>query len=209
MDNSRRGGRQVEQPAGHRTQNIASDRGGLAATLCRRPKAVPKLLMTTARAGGVSSRWHAPRRPRLLPGHRALRSKPRSGVAALQQHGQGPRRKQGVGAARLACQRLEAAFAQGSLIRRHCPASTLPDRSAAHGGLCHEAPALPVTRLSRSSATRSIVFSGWLLPPQVIRAFRAHCQKLTSRHCTNKKPFVGKRTEDRQGQPDRERQGIG
>ena len=31
-----------------------------------------------------------------------------------------------------------------------------PDRSAAHGDLCHEAPALPVTRPSRSSATRSI-----------------------------------------------------
>ena len=31
-----------------------------------------------------------------------------------------------------------------------------PDRSAAHGDLCHEAPALPVTRQSRSSATRSI-----------------------------------------------------
>jgi hypothetical protein len=31
-----------------------------------------------------------------------------------------------------------------------------PDRSAAQGDLCHEAPALPVTRTSRSSATRSI-----------------------------------------------------
>jgi len=31
-----------------------------------------------------------------------------------------------------------------------------PDRSAAQGDLCHEAPALPVTRPSRSSATRSI-----------------------------------------------------
>jgi len=31
-----------------------------------------------------------------------------------------------------------------------------PDRSAAQGGLCHEAPALPVTRPSRSSATRLI-----------------------------------------------------
>jgi hypothetical protein len=30
------------------------------------------------------------------------------------------------------------------------------DRSAAQGGLCHEAPALPVARPSRSSATRSI-----------------------------------------------------
>ena len=28
------------------------------------------------------------------------------------------------------------------------------------------------------------------------------CQKLALRHCTNKKPFVGKRTEDQQGQPD-------
>jgi hypothetical protein len=31
-----------------------------------------------------------------------------------------------------------------------------PDRSAAQGDLCHEAPALPVTRPSRSSASRSI-----------------------------------------------------
>jgi hypothetical protein len=31
-----------------------------------------------------------------------------------------------------------------------------PDRSAAQGDFCHEAPALPVTRPSRSSATRSI-----------------------------------------------------
>ena len=31
-----------------------------------------------------------------------------------------------------------------------------PDRSVAQGDLCHEAPALLVTRLSRSSATRSI-----------------------------------------------------
>ena len=31
-----------------------------------------KLLTTTVRAGGVSSRWRAPRRPRLLPGHTAL-----------------------------------------------------------------------------------------------------------------------------------------
>src|SRR3954453_15996658 len=31
-----------------------------------------------------------------------------------------------------------------------------PDRSAAQGNLYHEAPALPVTRTSRSSATRSI-----------------------------------------------------
>jgi hypothetical protein len=30
------------------------------------------------------------------------------------------------------------------------------DRSAAQGDLCHEAPALPVTRPSRSSASRSI-----------------------------------------------------
>jgi hypothetical protein len=31
-----------------------------------------------------------------------------------------------------------------------------PDRSVAQGDLCHEAPARPVTRPSRSSATRSI-----------------------------------------------------
>ena len=31
-----------------------------------------------------------------------------------------------------------------------------PDRSVAQGDLCHEAPALPVTRPNRSSASRSI-----------------------------------------------------
>ena len=41
------------------------------------------------------------------------------------------------------------------LLRLHSPYRP-PDRSAAHGDLCHEAPALPVTRPSRSSATRSI-----------------------------------------------------
>jgi len=43
-------------------------------------------------------------------------------------------------------------------------------------GLCHEAPALPVTRPNRSSATRSIDNSLVNLPPLVIRAFGAHCQ---------------------------------
>jgi hypothetical protein len=61
--------------------------------------------MTTARAGGVSSRWRAPRQPRLLPGRKAL---PASHAVELQQHGQGVRRQQGVGAARLVCQRLAA-----------------------------------------------------------------------------------------------------
>jgi hypothetical protein len=42
-----------------------------------------------------------------------------------------------------------------------------------------EAPALPVTRPSRSSATRSIDNSLGL-PPLVIHAFGAHCQKATS-----------------------------
>ena len=41
------------------------------------------------------------------------------------------------------------------LLRLHSRYSP-PDRSAAQGDLCHEAPALPVTRPSRSSATRSI-----------------------------------------------------
>ena len=31
-------------------------------------------------------------------------------------------------------------------------------------------------------------FSGWIPPPLAIRAFGAHCQQLTSRHCTNKNP---------------------
>ena len=41
------------------------------------------------------------------------------------------------------------------LLRLHSRYSP-PDCSAAQGDLCHEAPALPVTRPSRSSATRSI-----------------------------------------------------
>src|SRR3984893_925519 len=49
------------------------------------------------------------------------------------------------------------------------------DCSTALGGLCHEASARPVTRQSRSSATRSNrLLSGWLLPPLVFRAVGAH-----------------------------------
>ena len=51
-----------------------------------------------------------------------------------------------------------------------------PDCSAAQGDLCHEAPALPVTRPSRSSASRSIDNSPGGVPPSlIIRAFGAHC----------------------------------
>ena len=50
-----------------------------------------------------------------------------------------------------------------------------PDRSAAQGGLRHEASACPVARTDRSSATRSNrQLSGWLLPPLVTRAVWAH-----------------------------------
>jgi len=55
-----------------------------------------------------------------------------------------------------------------------------PDRSAAHGDPCHEAPApsgYPAEPLVSYQINRQ--FSGWLLPPQVIRAFRAHCQLRT------------------------------
>jgi hypothetical protein len=50
------------------------------------------------------------------------------------------------------------------------------DRSAAQGDLCREASTLPVTRQSRSPATRSIDYclGGWNLPPLVIHAFGAH-----------------------------------
>ena len=49
-----------------------------------------------------------------------------------------------------------------------------PDRSAAQGGLCHEASTQPVTRPSRSSATR-LSTTIWVDPPPlVIRAFGAH-----------------------------------
>jgi hypothetical protein len=51
----------------------------------------------------------------------------------------------------------------------------LPDCSTAHGGLCHEASARPVTRPSRSSATRVYQqLPGWILPPPVNRAVGAH-----------------------------------
>ncbi len=44
------------------------------------------------------------------------------------------------------------------------------------GGLCHEASARPVTRSSRSSATRAYrQLPGWNLPPLVNRAVGAHC----------------------------------
>ena len=44
------------------------------------------------------------------------------------------------------------------LLRLHSRYSP-PDRSAAHGGLCHEASTLPVTRPRRSSATGSVDYS--------------------------------------------------
>src|SRR5262245_4703674 len=53
------------------------------------------------------------------------------------------------------------------------------NRSAVQDGLCHEAPAQPVTRPSRSPATGPIQPSGWNLPPLVIRAFGAHGQQQT------------------------------
>ena len=51
-----------------------------------------------------------------------------------------------------------------------------PDRSAAQGDLCREAPTQPVTRPSRSPASGpNRQLSGWNPPPLMIRAFRAHC----------------------------------
>src|SRR4051812_65412 len=51
----------------------------------------------------------------------------------------------------------------------------LPDCSAAHGDLGHEASARPVAPPYRSSATRAYrQLSGWFLPPLVNRAFGAH-----------------------------------
>jgi hypothetical protein len=51
------------------------------------------------------------------------------------------------------------------------------DCSTAQGGLCHEASIQPVARPNRSSATRANrQFSGWILPPLVIRAIGAHCR---------------------------------
>jgi len=44
------------------------------------------------------------------------------------------------------------------------------------GDLCHKAPARPVTRTSRLSATRSNrLLSRWNLPPLATRAYGAHC----------------------------------
>ena len=51
-----------------------------------------------------------------------------------------------------------------------CPIAQPPN-----GGLCHEASARPVTRPSRSSATRAYrQLPGWILPPLVNRAVGAH-----------------------------------
>ena len=63
------------------------------------------------------------------------------------------------------------------LLRLHACYGPL-DRSTAQSGLRHEASTRPVTRPSRSSATRSYrQLPGWLLPPLVIRAVGAHCIK--------------------------------
>ena len=60
------------------------------------------------------------------------------------------------------------------LLRLHSRYGLL-DCSTAHGGLCHEASIQPVTRLNRSSATRSYrQLPGWILPPLVNRAVGAH-----------------------------------
>jgi hypothetical protein len=72
-----------------------------------------------------------------------------------------------------------------SAVRLSRPAQTSRygplDCSTAQGGLCHEAPAQPVTQPNRSSATgANRQLSGWLLPPLVTRAFGAHSIKLRS-----------------------------
>jgi hypothetical protein len=60
------------------------------------------------------------------------------------------------------------------LLRLHSRYGLL-DCSTAQGGLCHEASTQPVTRLNRSSATRSYrQLPGWILPPLVNRAVGAH-----------------------------------
>ena len=65
-----------------------------------------------------------------------------------------------------------------------------PDRSATQGDLCHEAPARPVTQPSRSSATGPIDnYPGGIPPPQVFRAFGAHCQFRT--HAVQQDTFTG------------------
>jgi hypothetical protein len=56
--------------------------------------------------------------------------------------------------------------------------------STAQGGLCHEAPAQPVTQPNRSSATgANRQLSGWLLPPLVTRALGAHSIIIRSAKC--------------------------
>ena len=60
------------------------------------------------------------------------------------------------------------------LLRLHSRYGPL-NCSTAQGGLCHEAPAQPVTQPNRSSATgANRQLSGWLLPPLVTRALGAH-----------------------------------
>ena len=56
-----------------------------------------------------------------------------------------------------------------------------PDCSAAQSDLCHEAPAQPVTQQKPLVSFRiNRQLSGWILPPLMIRAFGAHCQRATS-----------------------------
>jgi hypothetical protein len=55
-----------------------------------------------------------------------------------------------------------------------------PDRSAAQGHPCHEGSSPsghPAEPLVSYQINRQ--FTGWILPPQVIRAFGAHCQEQT------------------------------
>ena len=61
-----------------------------------------------------------------------------------------------------------------------------PDRSATQGDLCHEAPSpasYPTRPLVSFRTYRQL--SGWNPPPQVIRAFGAHCQQET--HATQQR----------------------
>ena len=87
---------------------------------------------------------------------------------------QGPKRQQWPGRKPSRPKPLDIKGPIQGLLRLHARYGLL-DCSTAQSGLRHEASARPVTRPSRSSATRSYrQLPGWILPPLVNRAVGAH-----------------------------------
>ena len=73
--------------------------------------------------------------------------------------------------------------AQASLALQPTGSLSRPRRPLSRGSGPSGHPAEPLVSYQINQQ-----FSGWIPPPLAIRAFGAHCQQLTSRHCTNKNP---------------------